>query len=452
MSSRIKKASTLPEIFRSLTPSTFLTQEEREFYIKIYDERVALMRIDLLENNLNPVQTIYVSGQTGSGKTTALNFLANDAINKVYQVEYLYGNDIFDLDDLDIVDVLLMVAFKLVGDDQELKRKFEERLERLRKQLEGELKEEYETQKGHQTNAGAKGDVSFGENPILKFLSIFQIKGGFFADYKFNYDNRQIVREVLTPRRDDLLKLLNELIELYRIKNNEKQVLLIFHELNHMQNPDAIEKLFVTDRYYLEGIRAKKVVTIPVALVPITEFNQEVYVLGLKLKPNPLRASGQPEQTKKEKDAIERNSNFLRDVFKSRMTEQALALVSEEAVEYAIHHSGGNIRQFISILYYALRRVMALEGSQVSLNDAEEGAIIERRKLERSMISDEKIQLLEYVRVNKTPRAAKDETFLSCALANQLFLYENDKIWYDVNPLIEETVKVYAERLGSKSD
>ncbi|MDZ4703498.1 MAG: hypothetical protein SH848_06195 [Saprospiraceae bacterium] len=202
MSSKIKKANTLPEIYRSLTPSTFLTQEEREFYTKIYDE--------------------------------------------------------------------------------ELKGKFEERLEGTRQQLEGELKVERETQKSHQANAGAKAEVGFGENPILKFLSIFQIKGGFFADYKFNYDKRQIVREVLTPRRDDLLRLLNELIENYRIKNKGKQVLLIFHELNHMQNPDAIEKLFVNDRYYLEGIRAKKVVTIPVALVPITEFNQEELDEALK--------------------------------------------------------------------------------------------------------------------------------------------------------------------------
>lgn len=445
MLNKMQPANDLEGIYKSLVPGNFLDRNNERYYVSIYDQKVAEIQMELRLNE-NPMQTVYVSGQTGSGKTTALNFLGTPELREQFELFYLYGNEVFELNDLDIVDVLLLLGYKLVEGIKPLEKQFYEKLAQIQKQLAGEWQEEQEASRAHKADVGAEGKLGLSESPIAKFLSIFQLKAGFFADYRFNYDNRKVVRKAFTPKRDDLLDLVNDIIEGYleQKKIKEKQLLVIFHELNHMQNTTAISKLFIKDRFYLEGIGAKKVVTVPVALVPMPLFPNDIFFFGIKLSANPFTVGG---STKAEQQLIASNKALLRQVLERRLGEAGKTLIDEQAVEYAIEQSGGNVRQFIAILHYAARKVLVVNGHTISRDDAELGAVEERRKLERSIQAEQKIRLLDFVAKNHTPRTEKDETFLECSLSNQIFLYENDKIWYDLNPLIKETVDIYAKRL-----
>lgn len=138
----------------------------------------------------------------------------------------------------------------------------------------------------------------------------------------------------------------------------------------------------------------------------------------------------------------------MRRIVQKRIHDGAL-LISEEALELAIEQSGGNIRQLVSILFFATRKGVVSEADMLSSEEVEEGMAEMRRILERSMITSSKIDLLHYVGTHKVLGGMDNKPlFRECALSNQILIYENKNIWYDINPLIRETVDVYAERLA----
>ncbi len=444
----MKPATDLREFFRIMNPGTYLKMEDKDFYVSIYDQITAEIRLELEELS-TPNVTIYVSGQPGSGKTTALNFLPDAELEEEFIVELLYGADLFDLEDLEIVDILLLLSNTLVRDYPELQKLFSEKLNRIVKTLQGRYQEVATKQEDEQTSKGVGIKGWLRGNPFAAFFNIIGVEANAFADYKLNYEKRRLVREVFTPSITDLLELTNEVIEKFLEKKDptgKKQLLLVFHELNHIKDLENINKLFVRNRFYLEGIKARKVITIPVSLEPDPSFNPnpKPRFLGLKTRHSPL------EDDEENNELSNKNRDLLRSVVTKRIAEKG-GILSSEALEFAIDQSGGNVRQLVSILYYAARKVRTLRGEHISLSDAMDGAKVVRRDLERSLISSDKIKLLDYIRRNAVPAGSDDPAlFRECLLSNQVFIYQNGKTWYALNPLIEDTVKLYAERFRAE--
>ena len=438
----MKAASDLLELYKNLTPSRFLTKEEKEFYIGVYDEKISLLRLDLLMQESNKL-TAYVSGQSGSGKTTALHFLPDKKIDKRFVVIPIMGNELFDLNDIEIVDILLMLANQLAEGTPELEELFREDLERIAKLYKGKYEEVSEVDKSESTSKGGGVKGWFSGNPLGAFLNILGVEASAFADYKLDRNKRLLVREIFNPSIKEILKLTNKVIQEYLLlKAPNKELLLIFHELNHIKRLELIGELFIANRNTLEGIQARKVVTIPVSLIPDPEFNPEVFFLGIKTRPN--RLAPDEESRKKAKQ----NCEALKEIVKKRIASTA-NLISEEALQLAIEQSGGNIRQLMSILFFATRKAVVLEGEKLSINDIEAGMAEMRRILERSMITSSKIDLLNYVGTRNVLGGRDNKPlFRECTLSNQIMIYENNSIWYDLNPLIRDTVALYARQLA----
>ena len=202
-------------------------------------------------------------------------------------------------------------------------------------------------------------------------------------------------------------------------------------------------KLFVDNRSYLDGLRCKKIISVPVVLMTYGQFMETREVIndyiGLKLMPNPI-VNGIDRTTQQ---TIEENKNLLRKIVYKRIDPE-VTLIDEEAIDYAIDHSGGVIRQFIKILSHAGRRVRRLKGEKISLNDVDYGADKVRQELEASLIGTEKIALLEEVRTTHKPSTKDRNLLIECLLANQILAFRNEPTWYSLNPLIEETVRIYA--------
>lgn len=439
----MKPAETLIDFYKNMTPSRYLTPEQREFYVSIYDHKIKELRLDLIELGASD-QTIYVSGQSGSGKTTALNFLPNKAIESEYLILSLKGSEVFNLDDIQIVDVLLLLSRELVNGEPQLEKLFQTKLERITKRLQGKFEEMRQQQEEEATNKGMGISGWIKGNPVAALLNFVGVEASAYADYKLNNEKRTIVREVFAPNITDILNLTNDIIlEYLSVKDpsGNKRLLVIFHEFNHIRNLEAIRTLFIKNRQYLEGIKARKVVTIPVSLVPDPEFEAEIRFLGLKVKPS--RLDPNPESQAEAKA----NRAALKEIIHRRIAE-GVDILTDEALEYAIEQSGGNIRQLLSILYFAARRVAVLEGKKVSLEDAKAGATEMRHILERSIITGDKIRMLNYIGEHSVAGGTERlDLFLQCALSNQVFIYKNNKTWYGLNPLIEETVRLYAKKL-----
>ncbi|HMQ50281.1 MAG TPA: hypothetical protein PKA00_22810 [Saprospiraceae bacterium] len=429
----------------------FLTKEEEAFYVPVYEEKLMEIKDLILHDRLEN-QTIYVMGQVGTGKTTALNFLPDEDINGQFEVVTFYATDLFDMNDVDIADVLLIIAYQLMRGHSSLERKFQHELEKIKKKLEGVS---FETIEEDHINRGGGAEIraGIGNSPIGRFLGLLKAGVDVFANIRMDSHSREIVRQVFNVSPRDIFEVTNKVVAAYveEVLKYKRKLLLVFNELDHVRNAEKIKKLFVDNRQYLDRLHCKKVISVPVVLMTYGEFQQSRDIiseyLGMKLLPNPI--IGQPPSVEVQTE-IERNKALFRQIVSKRIA-PGLQLISEDAVDYAIAKSGGIIRQFIKILSYAGRRVRMLNRPLITQEDVDYGADRVRQELEASIIGMEKIRLLESVRVNHTPKVGNEDLLIECFLANQIIGIRNEPTWYSLNPLIEETVEIYANQ-SSETD
>ena len=143
----MKCANSIVDFYNNLSPHTILFKnEDDEQYVPVYEETLTRLRSELIANQRHDA-TFYIAGQSGTGKTTAMNFLPDDKFDKKFKVVYLYGRDLFDPNDVDIVDILLMFSFKLIEDNPKLSKIFYKNLEKIYQKHIGALEEEVEKQK-----------------------------------------------------------------------------------------------------------------------------------------------------------------------------------------------------------------------------------------------------------------------------------------------------------------
>lgn len=437
----MKPATNMVELVRNLAPARLLTQADKEFYVPIYSDLLRKLKYEL-QVSQSKKETYYTSGQSGTGKTTALNFLPDQELEEQFAVHFLYGNELFDLSDVDIIDVLLMICYELIKGKPKLENQFMEALNRIRDKHEGIYEQTTVQDEGLDASGGANLNLGIGNTPISSFFKLFKISAEFFASLKLDKKYRQITRRAFAFQKQDLLALTNQIIESYLLEVAPgKELLLIFNELDHIKQPQLITELFITNRYLFEELRCKKVISVPVMLLAEERFTRPIDFFGLKLTGNPLIEEISPANAA----LIEKNCEFLRQIIYKRIA-PGHDLITGDAIDFAIAKSGGIIRQFISIVHNAAVKVGLSGAQRISVNDVEEGASTFRQILERSIISQEKISILDQVRTENRPNAQDEEAFIEALLGNQILIYQNNPNWYHVNPLIEETVKIYAAK------
>ena len=125
-------------------------------------------------------------------------------------------------------------------------------------------------------------------------------------------------------------------------------------------------------------------------------------------------------------------------------------MIDDDALEEAIEKSGGIIRQLIRIVWVAAVKVRTLEGAKISADDIKEAIDLLRNNMAGTIISTNKINLLYTVLNKNVPVSETSISFIELLQANNVLAYENGEPWYEVNPIISNTVKVYAERQQKK--
>ncbi|MEM7660130.1 MAG: hypothetical protein AAF399_28735, partial [Bacteroidota bacterium] len=447
-------ASNLIELFQNLVPSQYLTPADKELYVPIYEQTLKDLRFSILTNPL-PTQTFYVAGQTGTGKTTALNFLANEEIEAQFHVENIHSIDLLDFDDIHIIDLLLMTSYWLMKQEEaitgkrKLEKKFRAQLKRIEGKHQGTYQEETIGVDAKEAGIRAKTELELDtkNNPISRFLSFFNLTGSFAAEFRGNYEYRKLIREQFEFNLADLLNVANDVIQAFETEvTNGKPLLLIYNELDHIRDLKRINNLFIHKRYYLESLACRKVVSIPVYLASDNGFTRQGTIerFGLKTRQNPL--APRSETGRKQ---VEDCKELLRKVIQYRIA-PGHDLVRADAIERAIEGSGGVLRQFVEIMHHASQRAaMSDPNGQITLGDVEEGVHSVRRRMEPAILGN--IALLNHVLLQHTPPDEEVEpklhaSFTSALLGNQILIYYNDPAWYEVNPLLQRTVEIYARQ------
>ncbi|MGE5343907.1 MAG: hypothetical protein ACM3SY_20745 [Candidatus Omnitrophota bacterium] len=434
----MKKAVTINEFANNLLSEKLVSGKDDDVYVPIYDDKLDSLR-DILLNDEVESQTFFVAGQSGTGKTTALNFLKTKELDDRFYIKYINMRDFLDERDVDIIDFLLTFAFALVKDTT-LEQEYYSKLEELQKKHEGELIEVVEKESGQTGNIGFKGEASAGIGWMIK------LRARFFADYKIDSSYRQTTRETFKLKKPDLLSLVNELIDKFREKITKgKQVLAIVDDLDKLKEIRQINSVFLENRNYIFDLKCKKVFSIPTYLVTTPEISNysrhEIPQFVINLKPNPI---SKRVDKKKQGDRVQRNKEKLQNVIKCRI-DKDISLIDNDALDLAIEYSGGIIRQLIHIVYQAAVKVRRLNLIKISREDIEDGIGSIQTTMSRTIISSNKIKLLDRILKRHIPISETSEEFIELLHANNVLAYANGVVWYEVNPVLEETVKIYSE-------
>jgi hypothetical protein len=438
----MKRATNLTELANNLYPGDYLKEDTKEFYIPIFDHILQSIRQQIYITESRQTNTFYVSGQSGTGKTTALNFLADEKLSSKYIVKHIYGREIFDLNDVDIIDILLSFSFELIGTNAGLQAKYFAGLDQIQKQNEGSMDVEKTSQQSESMGAGgeAKASAKFG------FLSFITMGLNVFASYKMDKEFRTFVREKFVIKKKLLLDLTNRIIDdFYEIFGTEKKLLIIFDDLEKMRDARQIRSLFIDNLNYFNQIRCKKIIVFPIHLSSDSQFyseNSNPEYFGLRLKENPHT----PEKIDGSKHDIKKNRQLLHEVIRMRIKE-GCELIDNEAIDLAISFSGGLIKQFLKLLYVAVIKASMYGGSvsKVTSNDVRNAVSEETDNMSRAVISTNRINMLNTIRQENKPSTDNDELFINALISNQVIVYQNGVPWYDVNPIITDTVKKYSK-------
>lgn len=431
----LKKAADLKQLYINLNNvgALYRQTEGDDFYIPLYERKLNELRTALSLDVYAP-DCFYIYGQPGSGKSTALNYFADDELRRRYEILLIKGRELFDLQDVDMIDVLLMLALDLLAllRDQSL---FRETVDKIyRRYVE---QEELMVESEKRTVSRTAGEIRLGMSlsGLLRLLGV-GASSRLKSEYHLEKKKREVCRKFFSVGKAEFLHLLNRMIAQYAQENGGRRILAIFDDLEKIVHPAQIHAIFIENRSYLTELACKKIVITPVCLALDVRFLHDVKecFLGLKVREHACGNRATP--------VMREDCRLLRDIALQRVSRPDL--YGEGVIEEAIGYSGGNIRQFIRLLGEACLHSYMNRGVSVSGEDMRAAVSKLKKNMQPAMMNNRRLLvLLKSVREHRSACPGSDD-ILSIALSSLfVFIYQNGDWWSSVNPLIEDSVEMY---------
>ena len=420
------KATTLDEIYNNFEYNKPLSEDEYEFFVNIYDKKLKRF-IGNVKRNENYQNIFFIAGQRGNGKSTILNNLKhkNKVFEESYEIRHLQARELLNYNDVDIVDILLVIGFNLIDNNSfdeenknELEKEFKIQLKELEELNSGELQKTDNNVSNESEDLKASLEVS----AKAGFFSFFTAKSSLSATYKADKNIREEAKKIYKFKVRDLLNVLNALILKYKtLSNNEKDILLI---LDGLEKLNAIDEVFTEDIDILRDIKCFKIITMPVYLKEMVDIN-DVKAIDFTME-------------------IDENNNIkdielLKNIINERIDDN-VNLITPEAIQIAVDNSGGNIRQLLNIVQTASTEAIDIFETSIIGTDEVNSAIEVLKGLlaSRTQIYS---KFLNQIKNTHTIDNTVDKTTLTETLQSGLvFAYFNGKVYYDINPIIEDNI------------
>lgn len=329
-----KKATTIEEIYHNFVQEKYLNKETEDFYVNLYEHDLQLFVSDLTRNRINS-KSFFIAGQSGNGKSSVLHMLTTNypQLEDKYLFHYITGREVFLHEDIDIIDILLMMGHVLTKENQTLKAKYKEYLQKLEDVKEGTYSEEERSSQKEDVGAQAKAHFGLG----AKFFSFLKTGADFESTYKINEEMRLDARKLFKLKKNKLIDLINKIILDYKSEHNLDKELLIV--LDDLEKRDNLDDLFIKELYLLDELNLVKIITMPIHLQRTETFTRrDIREFGLKLKDF-------------EGNSSTHDIALLHEVVNKRIENPAL--ISQEAITQAVNYSGGNLRQLIKLIHFA---------------------------------------------------------------------------------------------------
>lgn len=407
------KARNLDEAIRNLEPVHSLEIAElRDYYVE--REHSPIKRLAKMLSVTYP-QKFLLTGHRGNGKSTELAKLEAHLQNEFFIVRYPL-REVLNLFDLQYLDVLLSMAFQLAErvDADETLTLSESTLTQLETLWSFGKDIDVEREKG--SLRGGEANVGIG-GALTELLRLG-------VRYKSEHSTREVTRERVRHRISDLLESLDTLSRDIETQT-QKRVLCIVEDLDKTDLSKA-KDIFYSHGESISAPELAIIYTFPVALSRSTEFSHITnYFSATYTLPNFKVESknGQPDEA---------GRAALKMILLNRLEQ---SLLEDAALDLLVDYSGGVPRELIRLARDACVEA-DISGSSLVQVAHIKAVVSEERKRFKRLLSEEQLALLGDIKVKRD--IDQTEAYQELLHTLSLLEYENDELWYDVNPIAKD--------------
>ncbi len=426
----------LPRFYRAANPSRplrLVQAEDRQYYIDFSSVRGGdivreLERTITLLSPDEPTTQLF-TGNIGCGKSTELLRLKAQLEQQGFHVVYFESDRDLEMADVDISDILLMIAHQVVesleNDGIKLK---PSALVNLFRSLAETLQTPMEI-----------ADVSFS-------VGIAAIT----ARAKESPEMRSRMRQYLEPRTKTIIDAINEeLLEvaIATLRSQGKKGLVVI--VDNLDRIDPVERangrtqseyLFIDRGEQLKRLNCHVVYTIPLALVFSDDLPRLSNRFGVSPKVLPMVPVTQRDGTTSESGLALLQQMVLARAFPNQNYNERIDHIGDvfetiDVLNRLCHLSGGHMRNLMRLLYGCLQK-----GDPPIQSTILEAVIRDERDSLMALIDEDEWQLM--FKAISTPDTQGNEAY--SLLLRSLFLYEyrdNGGRWFDLNPVLKETTR-----------
>ena len=437
------------KFFKATDPSKTLladNAEDKKYYIDFSTVRGGKVVEDLKDNislfsDGHPTCQLF-TGHIGCGKSTEILQLKQQLESEGFHVVYFESSQDMEMGDVDLSDILLAIARRVVESLEAVKVKTEAK--GFRAMLNGAVKI-LQTEIELSAEADVPGVGKIEASTSGEFSLSLGI-GKLSAKTKDSPDLRSKLRGYMEPKTNGLLDLINQEILLPGIadlkKVGKEGIVVIVDNLDRVDDSPKpwgrpqTEYLFVDRAEQLRKLQCHVVYTMPLAL----RFSRDYGTLTARFMTDPIVLPMVPV-VRRDGSTHEEGIALLRQMVLSRVLPDStpterLNAVNEifdgiNTLDRLCFASGGHVRNIMRLLNDALRKQRGLPITIEVLEDT-----IRKRRNELVLsIDDEEWKLLR--QVNATKKVVGDTGYQT--LIRSMYVYEyqdDDGSWFEVNPVL----------------
>lgn len=439
MSTNVLPADNLDQILRNFNPHLIIDEAYKDFYVDIFSAFLNKIKNSITRTGTD-IQTYFITGQIGSGKTSSMYRLKRtlEELDK-YKIVHIDSRD-YDPQDVDIEDLLIITGFKILEiegeEDTNLKKLFYQYLNDVQRVKQNEI--EISEQEIRTRDIDGQAEIESGVK-LPKFIDFVKLGVKAFAKIKYEKEFRSDVRRIFRLVKLELFDRILDLIRNFYHYHSEWKLVIIYDDTEKLRGDNA-KNIFQENINFLINLNCTKIV-----LFPIKYYDN---ILSLKWTIPPIFFTLRiTEPNKKSLDSTAKNNiKLLREIISKRINPEKLdELIEPEIVNNIIKNSGGNLRQLISLIYNAA--IEALDDEKITSVHFNRALRTLRQTFSFTIREKIKIQLLTEIKESHYPNLDSNElsAFDELLHNNLIFFYYNDEMWYELNPLIEETVSKLRE-------
>lgn len=408
-----------------------LAADDEDLYVDLDDVRGGADLARRLENAIQssdePTCQL-LAGHRGSGKTTELCRLARamESGGRRYFVLFCKADDDVDRNDVDFPDVLIAIVRQLAV--------------QLKKRLDIELQPNYFRDRWERLKRVLGSEVSFDD--IELGAGMLKVSGAI----KSSPDARVEIRKLLEPDTNNWLSAANEVIGEAKRKLRQKgyvDLVVIVDDLDKMvlrahatANVSTGEHLFVNREAQLSAFQCHLLYTIPLSLAYSGQERTLANLYGRSIPIIPMtKISSRPPRRKTFPAGRDKFRKMIAMRLKKAGVEESAIFKNATVRDSLIKLSGGQPRELMMLIREAII------SSDLPIDSAAvKRALREGRNAYARQLLAEHWKIIDEVRqCGQFTRTAGNDVVIREVLDRRAILqYEDDELWYAVNPLVPE--------------